>query len=57
MHMYALGGLHSLEYAYIYIYIYTQYLTVRSMKTTAYYREKLGAEYPASRKHLIPYVF
>ncbi|KAJ3207291.1 hypothetical protein HDU67_007578 [Dinochytrium kinnereticum] len=34
----------------------TAYLAMRSVKTTAWYREKME-DYPKTRKHLIPYLF
>jgi very-long-chain enoyl-CoA reductase len=33
------------------------YLGTRAASTTAYYREKLGDEYPRDRKHLIPWLY
>ncbi|CAE8707666.1 unnamed protein product [Polarella glacialis] len=35
----------------------TSYLAGRSVSTTRWYQEKFGSEWPAARKHMIPYVF
>lgn len=35
----------------------TSYLAGRSAATTAWYKERFGAKWPASRKHLIPFIY